>query len=47
MGAALLLGAHEIGKINLVSPFFHKVEHFFHYGAMALLLARSLGSSWI
>jgi VanZ family protein len=46
MAVALFVGAHEIGKINLVPHFFHKVEHFFYYGAMALLLAHGLGSRW-
>ena len=46
MAVTLLFGAHEIGKINLVPHFFHKVEHFFYYGTMALLLARGLGRRW-
>jgi len=46
MAAILLLGAHDIGKINEVPHWFHKVEHFIYYGIMALLLAHGLGRRW-
>jgi VanZ family protein len=46
MAVTLFFGAHEIGKVNLVPHFFHKVEHFFYYGAMAFLLAHGLGPRW-
>jgi VanZ family protein len=46
MAAILLLGAHDIGKINEVPHWFHKVEHFIYYGVMALLLAHGLGRRW-
>lgn len=46
MAATLFIGAHEIGRLNTVPHLFHKVEHFFYYGAMALLFARGLGPRW-
>jgi VanZ family protein len=46
MAALLLVGAHDIGKVNNVPHWFHKVEHFFYYGVMALLLAHGLGRRW-
>lgn len=46
MAATLLLGAHQIGRMNLVPHFFHKVEHFFYYAIMAILLAHGLGRRW-
>jgi len=46
MAVALLAGAHDIGKINDVPHWFHKVEHFFYYGVMTLLLAHGLGRRW-
>ena len=46
MAAVLLAGAHDIGKINDVPHWFHKVEHFFYYGVMTLLLAHGLGRRW-
>ena len=46
MAATLLLGAHQIGRMNSVPHFFHKVEHFFYYGIMAILLAHGLGRRW-
>jgi VanZ family protein len=46
MAVVLFFGAHEIGKINHVPHYFHKVEHFFYYGTMAFLLARGLGRRW-
>ena len=46
MAAVLFFGAHEIGRINLVPHFFHKVEHFFYFGVMALLLAHGFGRRW-
>ena len=47
MAATLFFGAHEIGKVNAVPHLAHKVEHFFYYGGMALLLACGLGRRWI
>ena len=46
MATILFFGAHEIGKVNSVPHWFHKVEHFLYYGSMAFLLARGLGRRW-
>jgi VanZ family protein len=46
MAATLFFGAQEIGKINAVPHWAHKVEHFCYYGFMALLLAYGLGRRW-
>jgi VanZ family protein len=46
MAAVLFLGAKEIGKVNTLPPYVHKVEHFLYYGIMALLLAHGLGKRW-
>ena len=46
MALALFVGAHEVAKINTVPHWFHKVEHFFYFGTMALLLVHGLGRRW-
>jgi len=46
MAAVLLFGAQDIGKINDVPHWFHKVEHFVYYGIMALLFAHGMGRRW-
>jgi len=46
MAATLFFGAQEIGKVNAVPHWFHKVEHACYYGIMALLVAYGLGWRW-
>ena len=46
MAATLFFGAQEIGKVNAVPHWVHKVEHSCYYGLMAVLLAYGLGRRW-
>jgi VanZ family protein len=46
MAVTLFLGAQEIGKVNAVPHWVHKVEHAGYYGLMALLLTYGLGRRW-
>ncbi len=49
MAAVLFVGANEIGRVNALPSLAHKVEHFFYYGAMAVLIAFAVGRQriWI
>ncbi len=46
MAATLFFDAYEIGKVNIVPHFFHRLEHFVYYGGMAFLIACGLGRRW-
>jgi VanZ family protein len=47
MAAVLLFGAERIGEINQVPNWLHKVEHFFYYGIMAVLVAHGVGRRFL
>lgn len=47
MAAVLLFGAERIGEVNLVPHWLHKVEHFFYYGIMAVLVAHGVGRRFL
>jgi len=47
MAAVLLFDAERIGEINLVPNWLHKVEHFFYYGIMTVLVAHGVGRRFL
>src|SRR4029079_644914 len=46
MAFFVLAGAQKVAQVNHVPHWFHKIEHFFYFGAMAVLLAHGMGRRW-